>query len=1245
MVKNYFSLAVILFCCLFLANSAKAQVTTGASGTYGLRLINPSYAGKAINVRRGCDNKTLDIGFSCGALNTTQLTNFAIIANPLTAVSTTSSMAYSLRKMNCAYAGNAINVRRSCDNATQDIGFTATGDFDTTGLQQFVFKASPLTAISAAAGAAYSLRKLYCAYAGSAILVRRSSDNTTLAIGFTANGDLDTASMKTFVGANNGFIATWYDQSGNGNTATAPANGNQPQIIAAGVVKRQNSLPTAVFDGASSYLTILYAAGSMNLATASTCNAVLARTAAAGGTCDAVFCQQYTGGNISAALSWNSLPAPGTTLAYGYYPPGWQNAELPVDVTVNTDNIITGTILSGAVNTTAINLYQNGTLETAMTNQTTVGANSGLAFNIGKRWDLANYAPINLQELIVFTSVLSTTDRQYLEFSQSAYYGISGPPSLSTVPVAAPSAYIAKWYDQSGNGRDASQATAANQPRIMNAGIIDRQNGLPAVFFNNTGASGYTIGLQTANLNIFASAACFLGVASVKTNLTYNSMIAKTGSNGPPPAADNYPCPFDFYYNNGTSTTQMLVGNGNTTSFNSFTASQNFNAGSGLSIWTYQANGTNANGVNAYYNGATQIITNQTATVFGDQNTPLTIGARFDGVTGLNGWISEVFIFNAIPVAADIDYLEYTQGQYYGIAGPTYVAPSSSANLSAYITTWYDQSGHANNAVQATTANQPLIIKNGSINLQGTLPSINFNGTSQDLTASAFTTAFNNTAGGGGTLNMMAVNNGAASWQGMAQQGRTPGTWWGIWGSNTGKWTGGFSGGPGNMVSAVNSSVFEPITVIQLPTVSTTLFGNGTQLLTNATMANLSNANSFYIGLGAAGEYWNGNSSEINIFSTGLGTTQRTLLETNQGAYYSFTPTNSQFTPANGYNLLVNGIGETSAADKVSSTTQSAGMGFIDVTFLGVGNYMTSGMTCPTATVSFANLPAGATAGYERWANDWLINIANPAATAGNIQIYFDFIDYGVSANGLPAVASNYQLWGRSNPANTFTVVPTTAVAIGGASNQRVIFTLPVANLANGGYYTIGTIDYQNSPLPIELLYFAALPVNNTVDLNWATSTEINNNFFTIEKSKDGVNFDYLKQIPTEALNGNSNITLNYKTYDVSPYEGINYYRLTQTDRNGNNHYANITQVNFSNKSFVSVFPNPASNTIFVNVSPDYDNANLKLIDALGREVLSQSINSTNVNSINTSALTSGMYIMIIDNGNGISKTKVTIQK
>jgi hypothetical protein len=106
------------------------------------------------------------------------------------------------------------------------------------------------------AAAAYSLRKLRTAYTGNAIRVRRSNDNTEQDIGFVGN-DLDTASLKTFVGANSGFVTTWYDQVGNirnwgaNNNQIQTTAANQPRIVNAGVIERDNGKPCVVFDGSN----------------------------------------------------------------------------------------------------------------------------------------------------------------------------------------------------------------------------------------------------------------------------------------------------------------------------------------------------------------------------------------------------------------------------------------------------------------------------------------------------------------------------------------------------------------------------------------------------------------------------------------------------------------------------------------------------------------------------------------------------------------------------------------------------------------------------------------------------------------------------------------------------------------------------------------------------------------------------------------------------------------------------------
>jgi hypothetical protein len=98
------------------------------------------------------------------------------------------------------------------------------------------------------AAAAYSLRKLRTSYTGAAIRVRRSSDNTEQDIGFVGV-DLDTVSLKNFVGANSGFVTTWYDQSGNARNAIQNTAANQPRVVNAGNVERQNGKPSVFLDG------------------------------------------------------------------------------------------------------------------------------------------------------------------------------------------------------------------------------------------------------------------------------------------------------------------------------------------------------------------------------------------------------------------------------------------------------------------------------------------------------------------------------------------------------------------------------------------------------------------------------------------------------------------------------------------------------------------------------------------------------------------------------------------------------------------------------------------------------------------------------------------------------------------------------------------------------------------------------------------------------------------------------------
>lgn len=127
-----------------------------------------------------------------------------------------------------------------------------------------------LDLIGTAANAGYSVRKLRTAYAGSALRVRRSSDSTEQDIGFSGT-DLDSASLISFCGAGDGFVKTWYDQSGNARDITQGTAANQPQIVSSGaLISTFSAKGSLSFDGSNDLLSTASAVSSFISASAYT---------------------------------------------------------------------------------------------------------------------------------------------------------------------------------------------------------------------------------------------------------------------------------------------------------------------------------------------------------------------------------------------------------------------------------------------------------------------------------------------------------------------------------------------------------------------------------------------------------------------------------------------------------------------------------------------------------------------------------------------------------------------------------------------------------------------------------------------------------------------------------------------------------------------------------------------------------------------------------------------------------------
>ncbi len=219
--------------------------------------------------------------------------------------------------------------------------------------------ASPLLGqLATSATAAYSLRRLRSAYSGACCNVRRSSDNATTDIGFNSSGDFDSSAFSSFVGGGNGFIATWYDQSGNGFNATQGTAASQPQVQ----LNQHGSKPNLLFASDS-----LAPAGIPTTGT-SNCIATVGKSTAGTTQAFGVFYQSASYAELSGKFgSFNgaNILHTGTSVTHGSYLVNNRAAndtDLSIDGSVVTSSAGTSyNIRTAAIGSDGVNML-NGTM-------------------------------------------------------------------------------------------------------------------------------------------------------------------------------------------------------------------------------------------------------------------------------------------------------------------------------------------------------------------------------------------------------------------------------------------------------------------------------------------------------------------------------------------------------------------------------------------------------------------------------------------------------------------------------------------------------------------------------------------------------------------------------------------------------------------------------------------------------------------------------------------------------------------
>jgi len=282
------------------------------------------------------------------------------------------------------------------------------------------------------------------------------------------------------------------------------------------------------------------------------------------------------------------------------------------------------------------------------------------------------------------------------------------------------------------------------------------------------------------------------------------------------------------------------------------------------------------------------------------------------------------------------------------------------------------------------------------------------------------------------------------------------------------------------------------------------------------------------------------------------------------------------------------------------------------------------GYTLPSTIVNVSDI------GY------WVISKgAGASVTSTSAKLYYFDSDNVSDAPNLRIT--------KDNGASAWTDIGGIGTAVpSGAIESTINFTsfskFTLANNTGGG-----------NALPISLLFFNARVNGSKIDLNWATASEANNNYFTIDKSIDGKNFNL---VTTVSGAGNSNDLRSYNTVDLIPYEGNSYYRLMQTDYDGNFTYSKLVSVRTDNNFNLSVFPNPllsgqAPHINFSNVSGD-STVHITVYDVREKELASKiytiSCASNNIMVVDLlEKLIPGVYFITISYNQSTSKQRLLV--
>ncbi|MEQ8303423.1 MAG: T9SS type A sorting domain-containing protein [Cyclobacteriaceae bacterium] len=372
-------------------------------------------------------------------------------------------------------------------------------------------------------------------------------------------------------------------------------------------------------------------------------------------------------------------------------------------------------------------------------------------------------------------------------------------------------------------------------------------------------------------------------------------------------------------------------------------------------------------------------------------------------------------------------------------------------------------------------------------------------------------------------------------------------------------------------------------------------------------------------GTGVAG-FLDGDIAESIVFGRGVNNAERIIIDNYLSAKYNLAlGANDVYTMDNGgngdYDFEVAGIGQ--AADG-SNHRDAKGTGIVRMwnpNGLANGEFLLWGhdnVALTSSTTAGVGAPI-----EERLSRTWRVS---ETGDVGNVRISFDFSGIGGSPLG-----SNLRLL-IDRDGDGFADNDVTPI-VGTVSNGIAVFSN--VNLQNGDRFTLGNTD-ASVPLPVELVSFSAQSTDNLVRIDWATASELNNDFFTVQRSSNAEEWEDVSKVK-----GAGTITKKqtYQALDTQPHLGVSYYRLKQTDFDGLVSFSSIERVIFNGTPGLKIYPNPSSGIFRVGGVNSAEPLQIRVYNTVGQLITPELRSDNSEVLIVLNSYPPGVYILQISEG------------